>query len=66
MLACLLAGFLNGIGSLLYYLALNYLSASLGQLIYALYPFFVMLWTFFDGQAPSKLTLARMGLASTT
>lgn len=63
LLACLLAGFLNGIGSLFYYLALNYLSASLGQLIYALYPFFVMIWTFFDGQAPSKLTLARMGLA---
>lgn len=63
LLACLLAGLLNGIGSLFYYLALNHLSASLGQLIYALYPFFVMLWMFFDGQPPSKLTLGRMVLA---
>ncbi len=63
MLACFLAGLLNGVGSLLYYLALHHLSASLGQLIYSLYPFFVMLWMFFDGQSPSKLTLARMTLA---
>lgn len=63
MLACFLAGLLNGLGSLLYYLALRHLSASLGQLIYSLYPFFVMVWMFFDGQSPSRLTLARMMLA---
>ncbi len=61
--ACLLAGLFNGLGSLLYYLALRHLSASLGQLVYASYPFFVMLWMFFDGQVPGKLTIARMVLA---
>ncbi|HIQ08848.1 MAG TPA: hypothetical protein EYH28_04935, partial [Anaerolineaceae bacterium] len=35
---CLLAGFLNGVGSLFYYGALGRIDASLGQLLYSLYP----------------------------
>jgi drug/metabolite transporter (DMT)-like permease len=61
---CALAGVINGFGSLLYYLALQRLDASVGQLLYSLYPFFVALWLILDHQPPSKLTLFRVGLAS--
>jgi drug/metabolite transporter (DMT)-like permease len=61
---CLLAGTINGIGSLFYYMALGRLSASVGQLLYSLYPVFVVLWSFLDRQRPSKLTLVRIGLAT--
>lgn len=62
---CALAGAINGIGSLFYYMALGRLSASIGQLLYSLYPIFVVLWSFLDRQAPSKLTVLRIGLATT-
>ncbi len=61
---CILAGAINGIGSLLYYLALQRLDASLGQLLYSLYPFFVALWLILDHQPPSRLTFFRIGLAT--
>jgi drug/metabolite transporter (DMT)-like permease len=61
---CALAGVINGFGSLLYYLALQRLDASVGQLLYSLYPFFVALWLILDHQPPSRLTLFRVGLAS--
>ena len=38
LMGCFLAGAINGLGSLLYYLALGDLPASLGQLLYAIYP----------------------------
>ncbi len=60
---CLLAGSINGIGSIFYYLALERLSASVGQLLYSLYPIFVVFWLFLDRQFPTKLTLIRIGLA---
>jgi drug/metabolite transporter (DMT)-like permease len=59
ILGCGLAGALNGIGSILYYLALQRLSASVGQLIYSLYPIFVALWLILDRQPPSRLTYLR-------
>jgi drug/metabolite transporter (DMT)-like permease len=62
---CALAGLINGVGSLFYYLALGRLSASIGQLLYSLYPIFVVIWSFLDRQTPSKLTLLRIGLATT-
>ena len=62
---CALAGAINGFGSLLYYLALARLDASLGQLLYSLYPFFVALWLILDHQPPSGLTFFRIGLATT-
>lgn len=61
---CMLAGAINGLGSLLYYLALQRLNASVGQLLYSLYPFFVALWLVLDHQPPSRLTFLRIGLAT--
>ncbi len=63
LLGCLLAGWLNGLGSLFYYSALGRLDAGLGQLLYSLYPLLVALWLFLDHQVPSRLTLFRLALA---
>ena len=64
LLGCFLAGTINGLGSLLYYLALERLNASVGQLLYSLYPFFVAIWLSLDHQSPSRLTIFRIGLAT--
>jgi drug/metabolite transporter (DMT)-like permease len=64
LVGCALAGAINGFGSLLYYLALQRLDASVGQLLYSLYPFFVALWLILDHQPPSRLTLLRVSLAT--
>lgn len=61
---CFLAGAINGLGSLLYYMALERLNAGVGQLLYSLYPFFVALWLVLDHQTPSRLTFLRIGLAT--
>ncbi len=63
LVGCLLAGFLNGVGSLFYYSALGRIDASLGQLLYSLYPLFVALLSWLDHLRPSKLTWIRIGLA---
>jgi drug/metabolite transporter (DMT)-like permease len=63
LLGCGLAGLLNGTGSILFYMALQRLDASVGQLLFSLYPFFVALWMVVDGQTPSRLTFARISLA---
>ena len=63
LLGCVLAGLINGFGSILYYEALERLSASLGQILYSLYPFFVALWLLLDQQKVSRLTLFRIALA---
>ncbi|HEX2995547.1 MAG TPA: DMT family transporter [Anaerolineales bacterium] len=63
LLGCLLAGTVNGVGSIFYYIGLSRLNASVAQMIYALYPFFVALWLQLDKQTPSKLTVFRMILA---
>lgn len=64
LIGCILAGAINGLGSLFYYLALQRLDASLGQLLYSLYPFFVALWLILDHQPPSRLTVFRISLAT--
>jgi drug/metabolite transporter (DMT)-like permease len=64
LIGCFLAGAINGLGSLLYYLSLARLDASVGQLLYSLYPFFVALWLVLDHQPPSRLTFFRIGLAT--
>ena len=64
LIGCIMAGMINGLGSLLYYLALARLNASVGQLLYSLYPFFVALWLILDHQPPSRLTFFRIGLAT--
>lgn len=57
---CFLAGGINGLGSLLYYAALGRINASVGQIIYSLYPLFVAIWLWLDHQRPSKLTILRL------
>jgi drug/metabolite transporter (DMT)-like permease len=64
LLGCALAGVINGVGSILYYMALDRLTASLGQILYSLYPFFVAIWFILDEQTVSRLTLIRIGLAT--
>ncbi len=64
LIGCILAGAINGLGSLLYYLALARLHASVGQLLYSLYPFFVALWLILDHQPPTRLTFFRIFLAT--
>jgi drug/metabolite transporter (DMT)-like permease len=63
LLGCGLAGALNGVGSLLYYLALERLSVSVGQLLYSLYPLFLVIWLVIDHQPPGRLTYFRIGFA---
>jgi drug/metabolite transporter (DMT)-like permease len=62
LLGCLLAGGINGLGSLFYYAALGRIDASLGQLLFALYPLFLVIWLWFDHQPPSRFTLFRLFL----
>jgi len=64
LLGCILAGVINGLGSILYYMALDRLSASLGQILYSLYPFFVAIWLLLDDQGFSRLTLFRIAMAT--
>jgi len=63
LIGCGLAGLLNGVGSIFYYAALNRINASLGQLLYSLYPLFVAIVLFLDSQPPSRLTVFRIFLA---
>jgi drug/metabolite transporter (DMT)-like permease len=63
LLGCGLAGMLNGAGSLLYYLALGRLTVSVGQLLYSLYPIFLVTWMVIDRQPPSRLTYLRIAVA---
>ena len=63
LLGCALAGGINGIGSIFYYIGLSRLNASLAQMLYALYPFFVAFWLRLDHQPSTRLTILRIGLA---
>ncbi len=60
---CFLAGGLNGIGSLFFYAGLARVDASLGQLLYTLYPVWVAILLYLDGQQPSRITLLRLLLS---
>ena len=64
LLGCIVAGLLNGTGSIFYYVGLSKLNASVAQMLYALYPFFVAFWLQLDGQPPSKLTIIRIVIAA--
>jgi drug/metabolite transporter (DMT)-like permease len=65
LIGCLLAGAVNGVGSLFYYNALGRIEAGVGQLLYSLYPFFLVIWLSLDRQVPGKLTIFRLSLAIT-
>jgi drug/metabolite transporter (DMT)-like permease len=62
-MGCMIAGGLNGLGSLLYYSALGRIDASLGQLLYSLYPVFVAVLLYLDGHRYTPRTLLRLGLS---
>lgn len=64
LIGCVLAGTINGLGSLLYYLALGDLPASLGQILYSLYPLFVAIFSVLDKQPISRLTIVRVTMAA--
>jgi drug/metabolite transporter (DMT)-like permease len=63
LLGCIMAGAVNGIGSIFYYVGLSKLDASVAQMLYALYPIFVAFWLQLDKQTPSKLTGFRIIIA---
>lgn len=63
LVGCLLAGFVNGLGSILYYSALSRLNAGVGQMLYSFYPLFVALWLFLDRQTITRITAVRLLLS---
>ena len=63
LLGCLIAGWINGFGSLFYYSSLELIDAGVGQLFYSLYPLFVALWLFVDSQPPSRITWLRLAIS---
>jgi drug/metabolite transporter (DMT)-like permease len=63
LIGCSLAGAINGLGSIFFYLALERLSVSVGQLLYSLYPVFLVIWLIIDRQPPSWMTYVRIFLA---
>ncbi len=63
LIGCLLAGFINGLGSILFYTGLSRIDAGIGQLLYSFYPLFVAFWLFIDRQSISKVTLLRLLLS---
>jgi len=60
---CIGMGLANGFGSLLYYIGLARIDASLGQLLYALYPLWVFIFLSAAGHRVSRLALLRLGVA---
>ena len=52
LLGCLLAGGINGAGSLLFYASLARINASVGQLLNSTYPLFVALWLLYVLEDP--------------
>lgn len=63
LLGCLLAGGINGIGSLFFYASLARIDASLGQMLNSTYPVFVAFWLLWAGIKPSRLTVFRLALS---
>ena len=57
---CLVAGLINGIGSIFFYAALARIDAGLGQLLYSFYPLFMVFWLILDRQSVSPVTILRL------
>jgi drug/metabolite transporter (DMT)-like permease len=60
LVGCVIAGGLNGLGSLLYYTGLSRLDAGLAQLLFSFYPVFVAAVLYLDGARYTRLTLTRL------
>jgi drug/metabolite transporter (DMT)-like permease len=63
LIGCAAIGGVNGIGSLLYYGGLERVDAGVGQMVYSLYPLFLVILLRLDGHSFSRLTLVRVTLA---
>jgi drug/metabolite transporter (DMT)-like permease len=63
LVGCLLAGAVNGIGSIFYYTALSRMDAGVGHLLYSFYPLFIALWLIADRQPITSLTKLRLALS---
>lgn len=63
ILSSLLAGGVNGIGSLFYYASLNRIDASIGQLLNISYLIFVTILLRLIGHSVSRMTMLRTGMA---
>lgn len=63
LIGCFAVGATNGVGSLFYYYGLERVDAGIGQMIYSLYPFFLVILLRLDGHRFSSLTLIRIILA---
>jgi len=59
---CVGMGIANGLGSLLYYSGLALVDASLGHLLYSMYPFWVFLFLSAAGHPVSRTAILRLGL----
>jgi drug/metabolite transporter (DMT)-like permease len=62
LIGCLMAGFINGVGSIFYYTALSRLGASVGHMLYSFYPLFIALWLVVDRQPVTMITVLRLAL----
>ena len=60
---CVGMGLANGVGSLLYYNGLTRVDASLGHMLYSMYPFWVFIFLSAAGHPISRLVVVRLGLA---
>lgn len=63
LFGCLLAGFVNGIGSVFYYTALGRLEAGVGHMLYAFYPFFIAVMMILERQPITNLTKLRLTIS---
>ncbi|PJF32081.1 MAG: hypothetical protein CUN51_00180 [Candidatus Thermofonsia Clade 1 bacterium] len=63
LLGCVMVGTVNGIGSLFYYNGLNYLDASVAQLLNSTYLIFVVVLAAADGHKLTQRTILRAFLA---
>lgn len=59
---CLLAGFVNGVGSILYYTALSRLDAGVGHILYSFYPLLMAGWLILSHHSITRLTVFRLAL----
>jgi drug/metabolite transporter (DMT)-like permease len=62
LIGCLIAGLLNGVGSLFFYVGLARIDAGVGQMLFGLYPLWVALLLYLDGQRPSRASLGALAL----
>lgn len=60
LIGCFLAGFINGLGSVLYYTALGRLEAGVGHILYSFYPIFIAIWHLLDRQTVTRITFLRL------